>query len=631
MHSELPDSGEPVSPLLISALLLASADHARRLSLPHPSVAQILAATGAGRSRSYELRDALATMLPSLQRPAGRPAATATASCSGQCEAERSVSRTMLRFAFDHPGCVGGDRRRHYTDAFRHRVLELRTEHPDLPTERFAEAVEVPLETLEDWLRAGACIPPQDEPARDVEVDASAVERTHLQTVLAEWKTWHGCFTDFCTYLKADCRVPYGPTLVSSILSSHGLRTPARREGRSPDERALRGAFEVFFPDAQWVGDGSQVSLELRGVRHVFNLELLVDAYSDAFVGMSLGNTEDSEAVALAMKDAKTTTEVAPPLPLAVLLDNKPSNHTPDVDAALDGSERIRSTPGRAQNKAHIEGGFGLFKQTAPPLRVQGENSRSLARSILALVITTFFRTLNHRPRKDRQGRSRVEIHGDAPTGEQIEEARKALAERCRRQELAQQTLEARQDPEVRAYLDAAFARLALLDPERSIRIAIARHPLDAILDGVAIFDAKRAAGTIDLDTDARYLLGIVQNISAQNEGMRICVAMLRERMAMRDRMLASLQAERERIEHIVPAAADRIKAFASRACEIDAVLDRRFWLLVIIDTIRAQPRCDHADLTEDLARRIHATFRITRRERADAVRFVVDRVVPLH
>ena len=72
-------------------------------------------------------------------------------------------------------------------------------------------------------------------------------------------------------------------------------------------------------------------------------------------------------------------------------------------------------------------------------------------------------------------------------------------------------------------------------------------------------------------------------------------------------------------------------KAFADRACEIDAVLDRRFWLLVLIDTVRAQPRAQHASLTENLSRRIHATFRITPRERADAVRFIVDRVVALH
>ncbi len=63
----------------------------------------------------------------------------------------------------------------------------------------------------------------------------------------------------------------------------------------------------------------------------------------------------------------------------------------------------------------------------------------------------------------------------------------------------------------------------------------------------------------------------------------------------------------------------------------IDAVLERQFWLLAIVETIRAQSRDEHAPLTEHIARRIHATFRIAPRERAEAVRFIVDRVVPFH
>jgi len=178
--TDLSDSGEPVSPLLISALLLASAEHARRLSLSHPSVGEILEATGATRSRAYELREALVASLPSLQRPAGRPAAPGMASCRGPCEAQLAVSRAMLRFVFEHPGCVGGDRRRHYTDAFRHRVLELHAAHQDLPLARFAEAVEVPVETLEDWLRAGASAAPPEAPVRDAPDDANVVEHAHL-------------------------------------------------------------------------------------------------------------------------------------------------------------------------------------------------------------------------------------------------------------------------------------------------------------------------------------------------------------------------------------------------------------------------------------------------------------------
>ena len=89
------DSGEPVSPLLISALLLASAEHARRLSLAHPSVGEILAATGATRSRAYELRDALVASLPSLQRPLGRPAAPATAPSRTEQQVSQAYAQTV--------------------------------------------------------------------------------------------------------------------------------------------------------------------------------------------------------------------------------------------------------------------------------------------------------------------------------------------------------------------------------------------------------------------------------------------------------------------------------------------------------------------------------------------------------
>jgi hypothetical protein len=71
---------------------------------------------------------------------------------------------------------------------------------------------------------------------------------------------------------------------------------------------------------------------------------------------------------------------------------------------------RIDATPSRAQNKAHVEGAFGLFAQKVPRLEVDTTDSRALARSILWLVATTFFRALNRAPRRDRAGRSRAEL-----------------------------------------------------------------------------------------------------------------------------------------------------------------------------------------------------------------------------
>lgn len=205
--------------------------------------------------------------------------------------------------------------------------------------------------------------------------------------------------------------------------------------------------------------------------------------------------------------------------PLAELLDNKPSNHTPEVDAVLGDTLRVRATVWRPQNKAHVEGAIGLFSTTAPPLQLDlRSGTRQIAAQLLGLVATVWARASNHRPRKDRGGLARAQLYTIEPTPEQIVAARKALEARHRRQERARQTLEARQRPDVRAFLDATFERLALSDPERHVRIAIARYPFDAIIAGVAIFEAKQSTGSLPEDADGRYLLGIIRNVQEQRE-----------------------------------------------------------------------------------------------------------------
>jgi hypothetical protein len=162
---------------------------------------------------------------------------------------------------------------------------------------------------------------------------------------------------------------------------------PRRRPGRSPDELALRNAFVTFFPGAQWVGDGTQVPVVIDGQRFTFNLELDVDAYSAALVGADVAETEDAAAVVAAFDDGVSTTG-APPL--ALLLDNRESNHTQTVADALGDTIKIRATPGRAPNKAHVEGAFGLFEHTAPPLAVTATSPRQLAEQLLALVVKVY-------------------------------------------------------------------------------------------------------------------------------------------------------------------------------------------------------------------------------------------------
>jgi hypothetical protein len=600
----------------------------RGLDLPCNAVDEILTATGATRSRAYELRDAILATLPSLLRPVGRPPAPPR-------EAAPDTTKALLRevhaYLRDHVGAVsGGAERARYSDAFRHFVVELRARHADMALDHFADAVMIPLGTLKDWLDTGTSAEAgeDDESDEHADDDDSTSASAVTQAALTAWDGWHGGISDFYAHVRHELRIDLGRSLIDQLLLLHGKRRPRRRGGRSPDERALRGAFETFFGGAQWVGDGWSVPVIVDGARFDFNVELMVDTYSGGFVGLSIRDEEDSAAVTYALADGLATTGEAP---LAVLLDNKPSNHTDEVDAALGGvTERIRATRFRPQNKAHCEGAFGLFQRSIPALALHAASPHDLAQQVLSFVVQTCARTLNHRPRSDRGGRSRVDLYNEPVTAEQIDKARAALEERRKKQELARATLLARQSPIVRELLDDTFARLALLDPEHHLRAAIARYPLDVIVDGVAIFEGKRRARTLPAGVDARYLLGIVRNLGDEREGMAIAEELLRRRLDARDRLLAPLVHQRDaaRASEADPRA--RVRSFVDLALAADRLVDRLFWLLTVADEITAHAKGDPAPLVTAAARRIHGTHRVPYRERQDAVRVIVANVVPL-
>jgi hypothetical protein len=466
---------------------------------------------------------------------------------------------------------------------------------------------------------------PGANPPRVAAHDATYAQ---IETVLAAWHVWQGSFCAFCKHVRRDHRVELGNTLIAGILFEHGARTPARRGGRSRDEEALRGSFETFFPGAQWVGDGKQLGVVLDGKTFAMNLELVVDAASGAAVGISVRDEEDSTAVVEAFAQGAQTTGA---VPLALLLDNRPSNHTPDVDAALGDTLRIRATPDRPQNKAHVEGAFGLFAQKVPPLELDTHDAHMLAKTIAQLVATTFFRALNRAPRRDREGKTRADLYAEQVTPEQREAARAALAERMRKQELARQTRAARLDPVVGALLDEAFARLGLLDPERHLRDAIACYPRDAIVDAIAIYSGKHLAGTLPDGVDARYILGIVKNLHHLHQAEPITEALIRERLAARDRFLEPIVLERDAI--LAAANADvgeMLIALVDRLTRAEHTIDRHIWLDAAADLIASREPDERITLAQCAARRIHAAFRISTHDREHLERALLRRLWPL-
>lgn len=608
---------------------------ARRCGLePGFDVPALLRATDVSKSRAYEVAGALAESLPALVRPPGRPGAE-RADVTPSESAE--LARAVLAYVLEHPGCADrGPTRQRYADGFRRHLVELRARHQDVDLEAFARATLVPLGTLKDWLSAATRPEVAAPTARGVAASAGATsaqagepvgETREVRLVLDAWSRWRGSFRDFCEHARRELRVPFRRSLLARILAVHRVRLPERRPGRSPDERATRGAFRTFFPGAQWVGDGMQVPVAVDGRRFVFNVELDVDAHTGAFVGASVRDEEDAAAVVEAFEDGVHTTGKPP---LALLLDNRPSNHAPAVDVALGDTLRIRATLERPQNKGHVEGAFGLFSQVLPPLVFDTRRTpREAARAFLGVLVDVWARTTNHRPRRDRDGRSRVELYGESVSDAQLAEAKRELAATAARQERARLTLETRRNPETLALLDRAFARLGLLDPERHVRVAIAGYPAGAITDGVAIFEGKKCAGTLPEGVDARYLLGIVRNVSSELEAQAIAEATLRIRREMRDMLLARLADECDALR----AAADVptfVDACVDRALEVPPSLERTFWLETLGDALRALPDAQRDEPCLRASRRIHATFAVPHDERREAARIVLAHAIPI-
>jgi hypothetical protein len=146
----IPDPPLAVTPIVTAGLLLS----ARTLAAPHglelPSVAQILEATGATRSRAYELKDTIIALLPALARPPGRPRVAHDPPPPAQLA---ELTTAALRFVMAHPGCVQSGERASYSAHYRRFVIELREHHADVMRSAFAEAIQIPLGTLDDWMR----------------------------------------------------------------------------------------------------------------------------------------------------------------------------------------------------------------------------------------------------------------------------------------------------------------------------------------------------------------------------------------------------------------------------------------------------------------------------------------------
>jgi len=574
-------SSSPIKPSAIAAALLVALDLAKALGCTLPSsAAEAIELAGAKPSQAYEMRGRLREALSDLHQPPG---------CSPVAAPEPhralDVAKAVRDFVMLHPGVVRSRGVRCiYGEAFRRFVVGLFA--PDgvaqgMTVEQVADAIGVPMGTLKDWLRApakGSSHDTHDNHATSAQLDPLlACAQPQIATLLSEYEAWEGDLSSFCEYARDELRLPFGRTFITDVLTAAGLHRPSSRS--DPHQAPWsRGSMHAPFPGLQWFGDGKQLTIDLRGQRFLFNLEANVDAASNAVVGARVTDTEDAQAVIGAFRDGLQTTEGQPPL--AVTLDNRPSNFAPQIDDALSCTELLRATPGRGQAKAPVEGAFGLFEQSLPaPIVIGGETDKDIARAFAQQVVTAFFRGRNGRPRRKLAGLTPAQAYDQSsPSPEQINEARMYILERRRREQIARQTREQRADPVRRNLLGERLVALGIEDPAGEVSLSLCGYSLTAILRGVAIYHGKKELGTLPAKLDPyRYLGGIIRNVDATEHLERTAHHLLELRQRAGDLQLIPLQRQADAILETKSASASA-SAFVDAALDATSELAFRFW-----------------------------------------------------
>ncbi len=619
-----------VSPSLAGAVFLLARELIPGWEWPK-TVVEALELVGAGKSQAYEILRRFHDILPTLLIQPGRPTTPPRESGPRPDVAVRDEVRDYL---MSHCGaaCHTG-LRQVYSVGYRRFVVGLR--EPGSPgegmtVEELGVACGVPLGTLKDWLRPGRKAPSIKPSATPAEVGESqgevelapelktslldCIRASHLHVIATHWQAWKGTFQAFCQMLRTEQRLSYGDTYIGNFLRDAGLRQ--RRSAGPVEAPWSSNTFRTFFPGAQWLGDGTSLAVHWGEQVFVFNVEAILDTASNGLMGFAVSDAEDEQALRVAYQ-AAVATGGSPPL--ALTLDNRPSNHCPGTVAAVADTLLLRATPARGQAKAPLEGAFGLFQQAMPPLVLEGKTAREKARSALNLIMTAWARGRNGKPRKRLGGMSPAEAYASSrPTPAEIQAALDGFRELQRRSERARLTREARRDPIRKELLTQGLAELGIADPEQRLATAFACYGRDSIARGIAVFRAKKELGTLPPDANpGRYLGGIIRRLHTQLELEQTAIYLLEQRIRLRDLTLTPLNRSAARLRSEQPPC-EHPKAFVDQALQATYDVDYRFWAHAAAEALSGLP--DRDTRYHGLGLRIAATHDADRARRDDLI-----------
>jgi hypothetical protein len=635
-----------MTPALQAAVGLEALAMFRRLGLPCAITSnELCAQLEVTRSYAYEQLDRLRT---SLERG---PTAQACEACRVKDHAIRchAITSAVLEYRATHPGAWVDGRRTVYSDGLRALVMSLAEANADLEQVALAGACRIPLATFKQWCaqaqpnaNASSAPPlvtnaqvPADPGAAPVAIAPRAAESSTIPTagfsfemlrIIREYERWEGSLPAFVEHLRRHLDLHWGREHVTQLLHLAAARALLRRPPPAPSPR---GSSFRPPPGVQWTSDGKQVKVVIDGQTVEVAWQPMVDVGSTATVGEAVRANEDTAGVVAAFDEAVATTGDAP---CALLLDNKACNTNQALrDALPDDTLLMHATLGRPQNKAVVEGKFGLFAQDLGPVVavVDTSTTERIALTVADAVTRAYAAGRNHRPRR-KDGKTPYELYRDRDRSpETIAAAMKIL--RAIKDRIDQRAAReaAGRDPRVLAAFEHACTRFGFED-DGDLRVCLKRLGIESIEEAIAIYAAKLRTGSLPVDADnLRYFVGIANHCQTDRELLCFEEELVAQIARRGEITQAYLERRAAAYAGLDPAA--RLNAIVDEILSVPPIapVAHHFWrrcLRAVAETVPSERR---STVRRSVCLRIRRRFAVTKQRRHALVDEVVRLLTP--
>jgi len=437
-----------------------------------------------------------------------------------------------------------------------------------------------------------------------------------MTRIFHEWDQWRGSFAAFVEHLRT-LQLHHGKRWVRAVLY---LAAACQLLRRPPPKPAGRGSTFRPLPGLQWTSDGKQFNVVVDGRTFTITWQPMTDVGSTATVGSAVRPEEDTAGLVASLEEGVRTTG-APPA--ALLLDNKACNDSEALhDALPEGTILMHATRARPQNKAVIEGQFGLFAQELGPViaNVDTSTPEAIALSVGEAVVRGYAQGRNRRPRAG--GKSAFELYRDAiHTPEVVTAQIETLQAIKRRVDEREKREAARRDPRVAAALEDAMLRLALVD-DGDVLASLRNLPLVVVQTAIATFAAKRDAGSLPVDAGLRYLAGIARNCQSERE-LRFFEEHLVDQLARSgDLVLSYLKRKAAALDDLD--LGERLLAIVRERLAVREPVAQVFWHDRLRVVASAAPPALRPALRRFLCEHIRRTFAVPKNDRRQLIDLLV-------